>query len=77
MLNHKKPFMLSMANSGPNTNGSQFFITTVATVWLDNKHTVFGEVVKGQEVVKQIERVKTEKDDRPLEPVKLLSIKVT
>jgi len=63
--------ILAMANSGPNTNGSQFFITCAKTPWLNMRHTIFGEVVSGLEVVQKIENTPVDTDDRPINPQKI------
>jgi peptidyl-prolyl cis-trans isomerase A (cyclophilin A) len=65
---------LAMANAGPNTNGSQFFITVAATEWLTGKHTIFGEVVEGQEIVDKISKVSRDRGDKPVKPVVLESV---
>lgn len=71
-----RPGLLAMANSGPKSNGSQFFITTAKTPWLNKKHTIFGEVVKGNEVIQKIESLQTGAGDRPIQEVKILRMSV-
>ena len=76
-LGHGGPGMLSMANAGPNTGGSQFFITLEATTWLDGKHAVFGEVTEGMDVIRAIGTTPTARGDKPLEDVVMESVTIT
>jgi peptidyl-prolyl cis-trans isomerase A (cyclophilin A) len=76
-LAFNRPYLLAMANSGPGTNGSQFFITTVPTAWLSGKHTIFGEVVSGTDVVDAISRVRTGRNDRPESDVVIESVEIS
>lgn len=76
-LKHSGEGILSMANAGPDTGGSQFFITLVKTPWLDGKHAVFGKVVAGIEVVRQIGKVMTDLSDRPVTPVVINKLTIT
>jgi len=75
-LKHDGPGILSMANAGPNTGGSQFFITLVATDWLDGRHAVFGKVVDGMDVVSSIGKVQTGPQDRPLDDVTIEEVTI-
>jgi peptidyl-prolyl cis-trans isomerase A (cyclophilin A) len=75
-LKFDRPYLLAMANAGPGTNGSQFFITTDATYWLNGKHTIFGEVISGQDVVDAIGNTPTKPGDRPVTDVVLQSVTI-
>ena len=75
-LGFDRPGRLAMANAGPNTNGSQFFITVTPADWLNQKHTIFGQVVEGQDVVEKISKVPRDRRDRPETPVVISAVKI-
>jgi peptidyl-prolyl cis-trans isomerase A (cyclophilin A) len=76
-LTFNRPYLLAMANAGPGTNGSQFFITTVPTPWLTGKHTIFGEVLEGSDIVDRISNVRTDSRDRPADDVVIEAVEIT
>jgi peptidyl-prolyl cis-trans isomerase A (cyclophilin A) len=76
-IKHDRGGLLSMANAGPNTNGSQFFLTEVATPWLDGKHAVFGRVTSGLDIIQRIARVPANQSNKPLTPVKLQTVRIS